>query len=197
MLKVSGGEMRPTIPVHVQYRHVHLSTTDAEALFGSVKLTKLAELKHRGQFICDQTVKVVGPNGVELENVRVLGPSRDATQVELSPTEAFALGLDVPVRLSGDLNRSAGCRLVGPSGEVELKSGVVIPARHLHLSDREAARLGLSHYQAVTVVPVGRPDAKIELVTVRMHPTFATELHLTYDEASEFWVETGDQVVLL
>lgn len=189
--------MSPTIPTHVQYRHVHLSLADTETLFGSQKLTKLAELAHRGQFVCDQTVKVVGENGVELENVRVLGPARDETQVELSPTEAFALGMDVPVRLSGDLNRTGVCTLVGPVGQVALKTGVIIPARHLHCSDRDAARLGLVQHQLVTVAPVGRLDTRIELVSVRVHPTFALGLHLTYDEASEFWIETGDQVIIV
>lgn len=189
--------MKPTVPVHVQYRHAHLSASDAQALFGSQKLTKLSELPHRGQFVCDQTVTLVGPNGVQIERVRVLGPSRDATQVELSPTEAFALGLDVPVRLSGDLSRTAGCTLVGPEGSVSLKSGVIIPARHLHCGEREAAKLGLAHHQLVTVAPVGRPETAIELVTVRIHPTFALALHLSYDEASEFWLETGDHVVIV
>lgn len=189
--------MKPTVPVHVQYRHVHLSAEDTQALFGSQKLSKLSELPHRGQFVSDETVTIVGQSGVQIERVRVLGPSRDATQVELSPTEAFALGVDVPVRLSGDLSRTTGCTLVGPEGSVVLKSGAIIPARHLHCGERDAARLNLSHHQLVTVTPVGRPDARIELVTVRIHPTFALQLHLTYDEASEFWLETGDHVVIV
>lgn len=189
--------MKPTVPVHVQYRHVHLSVSDTQALFGSQKLTKLSELSHRGQFVCDQTVDIVGQNGVQIDRVRVLGPSRDATQVELSPTEAFALGVDVPVRLSGDLNRTAGCTLVGPEGSVTLKSGVIIPARHLHCSERDASRLGLANHQLVAVAPVGRPETRVELVSVRVHPTFALALHLSYDEASEFWLETGDHVVIL
>ncbi|OGL95195.1 hypothetical protein A2348_02640 [Candidatus Uhrbacteria bacterium RIFOXYB12_FULL_58_10] len=189
--------MVPIISVHVQYRHVHLSSSDREALFGTQTLQKLSEVPHRGQHVCPQTVTVVGPNAVQFERVRVLGPTRDSTQVELSPTEAFALGLDVPVRLSGDLNRTAGCTLVGPEGSVQLKSGVIIPARHLHCSERDAAQLGLTHHQLVTVAPPGRPNDRVELVTVRIHPTFALRLHLTYDEASEFWLETGDQVVIL
>jgi len=148
--------MKTLIPVHVQFRHAHLSQADAQALFGSQKLTKSAELSHRGQHVCEQTVIVVGQNGVQLERVRVFGPTRDATQVELSPTEAFALGTDVPVRLSGDLNRTAGCTLVGPAGSVVLKSGVIIPARHLHCSERDAAQLNLTHHQLVTVAPAGR-----------------------------------------
>ncbi len=185
------------IPVQIQYRHVHLSVAHAEALFGSARLGKLAELGHRGQFACDETVTVVGPNGVELERVRVLGPSRDETQVELSPTEAYALGLDAPVRLSGDLSRTAPCVLVGPSGRVELAVGAIIPARHLHMNERDAARLGLAHHQLVSVAPAGRPDARIDLVTVRVHPTFALAFHLTYDEAAEFWIQTGESVTIV
>ncbi len=189
--------MKTVIPVHVQYRHVHLSVADREALFGSEKLTKRSDLAHRGQFSSDQTVRVIGANDVELEEVRVLGPERDATQVELSPTEAFALGIDAPVRLSGDLSRTGSCELVGPDGSVVVKSGVIIPARHLHCNERDAAKLGVEQHQLVTVVPVGHPETRIELVSVRVHPTFALALHLTHDEASEFWVENGDEVVLL
>lgn len=189
--------MKEQILVNVQHRHVHLSAAHMEALFGSPKGTKLAELSHRGQFACDETVTVVGPNGVSLERVRVLGPTRDESQVELSPTEAYALGLDAPVRLSGDLSRTGSCTLVGPSGSVTLDNGLIIPARHLHMSDRDAARLGLSHHALVSVAPVGRPDARVELVSVRVHPTFALELHLTYDEASEFWIQTGDHVIIV
>lgn len=189
--------MKPVFPIHVQYRHVHLSESDAKILFGADAFLKLAQLSHRGQHVTGNTVDVIGKNGVQIERVRVFGPSRDATQVELSPTEAFALGTDVPVRLSGDLKRTAGCTLSGPRGTVELGSGVIIPARHLHCGERDAARLGLSHHQLVTVSPVGRPETRIELVTVRVHPTFALELHLTYDEASEFWLETGDEAMIV
>jgi len=189
--------MKLPIPVHVQYRHVHLSVTDRESLFGSEKLTKRSELAHRGQFVTDQTVRVVGPNGVELEEVRVLGPERDESQLELSPTEAFALGIDAPVRLSGDLSRTGSCELIGSKGKVTVKSGVIIPARHLHCNEREAARLGVEHHQLVTLAPVGHPETTIELVSVRVHPTFALSLHISHDEASEFWVETGDEVILL
>ncbi len=189
--------MPQPIPVHVQYRHVHLSVADREALFGSEKLTKRSELAHRGQFVADQTVRVVGPNGVELEQVRVLGPEREETQVELSPTEAFALGIDAPVRLSGDLSRTGSCELIGPEGSVALKAGVIIPARHLHCNERDAAKLGVEHHQLVTAVPVGHPEAAIELVSVRVHPTFALSLHLTHDEASEFWTENGDEITIV
>jgi len=189
--------MKPIISTHVQYRHVHLSASDTETLFGSTLLKKRSELPHRGQYACEQTVNVVGKNGIQIERVRVLGPSRDATQVELSPTESFALGIDAPVRLSGDVNRTAGCTLVGPLGNVVLKSGVIIPARHLHCNERDAARLNLNHHQLVTIAPIGRPDVRVELVSVRIHPTFALELHLTYDEASEFWIETGDLVAII
>ena len=189
--------MKTVIPVHVQYRHVHLSLADRETLFGSERLTKRSELPHKGQFSSDQAVRVIGENGIELEKVRVLGPERDETQVELSPTEAFALGIDAPVRLSGDLSRTGSCELVGPAGSVVLKAGVIIPARHLHCNERDAAKLGVEQHQLVTVVPVGHPETSIELVSVRVHPTFALSLHLTHDEASEFWIENGDEVIIV
>jgi propanediol utilization protein len=189
--------MSQAIPVHVQYRHVHLSVDDARVLFGSGEITKMIELPHRGQHVGELTVDLLGTNGVRMERVRVFGPTRDATQVELSPTESFALGIDAPVRLSGDLNRTPGCTIVGPSGTVRIGSGVIVPARHIHCSEREAVRLGLKHQMLVTVAPLGRPDVRIELVSVRIHPTFALSFHLTYDEASEFWLETGNEVSIV
>lgn len=189
--------MKPNIPVQIQYRHVHLSEQDAEILFGRHGCTRVTGLAHRGQDVCAETVDLIGPNGVQIDRVRVLGPARDSTQVELSPTEAFALGIDAPVRLSGDVARTAGCTLSGPAGTVDLRSGVMIPARHLHCNERDAALLGVRHHDLVSVAPIGRPDDRLELVSVRVHPTFALQLHLTYDEACELWLETGDNVVIV
>lgn len=189
--------MKMTIPVHVEYRHVHLSISDRKELFGSEGLTKHSDLPHRGQFSSDQTVRIIGVNGVEMERVRVLGPERDESQVELSPTEAFALGIDAPVRLSGDLSRTGSCVLVGPVGSVSVKTGVIIPARHLHCSPHDAAKLGVEQHQLVTLAPVGQPETTIELVSVRVHPSFSLSFHLTHDEASEFWIQNGDDVILV
>ncbi|OGL66511.1 hypothetical protein A2856_02350 [Candidatus Uhrbacteria bacterium RIFCSPHIGHO2_01_FULL_63_20] len=175
------------IPIVVHHRHVHLSKKDMDALFGP-KMTPLSDLGHKGQHAYQETVDVVGERGV-LERVRVLGPSRDETQLELSPVEAIALGLDAPVRSSGDLARAATVKLKGPKGEVRRRCAI-IPVRHLHADLADATRLGVSHNDVVTLEVDGH--RRIEQVLVRVHPTFALECHLSPDEAAELWVHTGD-----
>ncbi len=184
------------IPVRVQYRHVHLSAADQAVLFGLNAPRVLAEVSQRGQQVYDQTVSITGPEGARIDGVRVLGPAREKTQVELSASEAYALGLDLPVRLSGDTVRTPGCVLAGPEGTIELKEGTIIPARHLHCSTEDAEALGLKQYDTVSVVVVDRPQTVIDLVTVRVHPLYTLELHLTTDEAAEFWLQTADRVIL-
>lgn len=184
------------IPIRVQYRHVHLSAADQAVLFGADSPRVLTALSQRGQVVYEPTVSVTGPAGARLDGVRVIGPSREQTQVELSASEAYALGLDVPVRLSGDVLRTPGCVLAGPQGTIELTSGTIIPARHLHCSPEDAAALGVSQYDTVTLALIDRPETRIDLVTVRVHPLYTLELHLTADEAAEFWLHSGDRVML-
>lgn len=180
------------IPVVVHHRHVHLSQKDMDALFGRA-LTKGSELGHKGQVVYRETVAVLGENGL-LEHVRVLGPAREETQLELSAVEAAALGLDCPVRLSGDLSRAASVRLRGPNGEIKRRCAI-IPARHLHVNHLDAQRLGIGNGDIVTLM-ADRDGSHVEHVTVRVHPTFATECHLTSDEAAELWLVTGDSLHL-
>ncbi len=182
------------IPVAVQYRHAHLSAADQARLFGADAVLKaVAHVGHRGQVAYRETITVVGPNG-RLEQVRVLGPVRAETQVELSPVEAEALGIDAPVRLSGDVKRAASCGLKGPHGSIRARACVIIPARHLHCSARDAKRLGVKQGDVVSVGVVGRPETRVEHVAVRVHPSFRTSFHLTADEAAEFWLGADDRV---
>ncbi len=184
------------IPVVIQHRHVHLSEQDASELFGpGYEFTHVNDLGHRGQHVYKETVTIVGANGV-FEHVRVLGPHREQTQVELSASDAHALGINAPVRLSGDLSRSASCTIKGVVGDVRGTYTTIIPARHLHCGQTSAATLGVSHDDVVHCAADGRPDARIEHVAVRVHPTFSTELHITSDEAAEFWLQGGDHVIL-
>lgn len=183
------------IPVVVQHRHVHLSEQDQEQLFGKdADLASICSIGHRGQDVCDVTVSVAGNNGM-IERVRVLGPCRAVTQVELPASDVFALGINAPVRVSGDLSRSGSCTLVGPEGEITLKSAVIIPARHLHCRPQDAKKLGIGHHDRIDLQIPDRGDI-IEHVTVRVHPTFALEFHLSADEAAEHWIHSGDHVIV-
>lgn len=183
------------IPVVVQHRHVHLSQTDFEKLFGNHPLKPLAPIGHFGQFVSDLMVEVQGKTGF-LDEVRVLGPFREQTQVELSLSEASAIGIRAPLRVSGDLSRSKGCLLRGPSGTVRARSCVIVPARHLHVNDKSARELGLEHGQRISVQTSHDAPQRIDHVSVRVHPTFANEFHLTADEAAQHWLHTGHHVFL-
>ncbi len=180
------------IIARIQYRHIHLSAADVATLFGhGHKFSAPVPLSHKGQSIYAESVTIVGENGM-LDGVRVLGPSRDVTQLELSSSDAFAIGIDAPVRISGDLGRAAATvEIRGPHGKVRRKCAIV-PARHLHVSDATAKKLKLAHHDVVTLqTHSGTP---ILHVLVRVHSTFANEFHLSTDEAAIFWLETGDVI---
>lgn len=181
--------------VVIQFRHVHLSTADQDALFGpGCLLTPLCAISHLGQVVYEETVDLAGPRGT-IESVRIIGPAREHSQVELSELEALAAGFDAPVRLSGDSQNSAQGRLLGPKGECTVDK-VIIPARHLHLPDHLAENLGLRQHQRVRLLAAHNPKPAIKEVVVRVHPTFSPEFHLTADEAAVFWLNTGDYVKL-
>ncbi len=179
------------IPIVVQHRHVHLSEADRKALFGDVELTPVRSINQKGQVVYAQTVQVVGPNG-RFEHVSVLGPDRTETQVELSASDAFALGIKTSTRISGDVTRSGSCKLIGPAGEVLSKSSVIIPVRHLHCAPQTAEHLGLSHHDIISLAVKEIGNATIDQVVVRVHPTYTLEFHLTKDEAAEHWIHSGD-----
>lgn len=186
--------MAMEFPVVIQHRHVHLSQEDAEALFGEgYTLTPSRPIGHRGQYLCTETVDLLGKHGL-FERVRVIGPFREHTQVELSASDAFAVGVDAPVRVSGDVQRSGTCTLKGACGSVNIKSQVIIPARHLHCNEQLARELGLTHHDTVTVEFVDQPSERIEHVIVRVHPSFANELHLSADEAATLWLLSNQRI---
>lgn len=182
------------MPVGVSNRHVHLSEEDTRALFGSeASLTRLRDLSQPGQFVAGELVQLAGPSGA-LTNVRVLGPARPQTQVEISRTDAYRLGVRPPVRDSGQLGGTPGAVLLGPAGSVVLREGVIIAARHLHLPPDDASRLGLRDRQLVDVEIPGPRAGLMHRVLVRVHPRFVLELHLDTDEANAYFVQSGDQV---
>lgn len=170
--------------VETSARHVHLTEKDIETLFGAgAVLTHKKDLSQPGQFACEERVSVVGPKR-EIANVIVLGPARNATQVELSLTDARTIGVSAPVRESGDIAGSAGCRLVGPCGEVEIAEGVIAAKRHIHMTPDDAERFGVSDKEIVKVRIGGERALVFDDVVVRVSPKFALAMHIDTDESN-------------
>lgn len=183
------------IPVVVQHRHVHLSQEDARILFGNEVMEPSRTIDQRDQFVSRQRVSVHGPNG-SFSEVAVLGPFRTKTQVELSASDAFAIGVDAPLRLSGDLDRCATVILKTDHGEVHAKMSTIIPIRHLHLPPSLAESMELGHHDVVSVSLKGHEETVFEQIVVRVHPTFTPAFHLTKDEAAPGWIQTDDIVIV-
>ncbi len=177
--------MANNINIETSARHIHLSEADLATLFGEgYKLTPKKELSQPGQFACTEKVTVVGPKK-ELGGVSILGPTRKATQVEISLTDARSIGLSVPIRESGDLEGSAGCKLIGPCGEVTLEKGVIAAKRHIHLSDTEAAELGVTDKEIVKV-EINSAERSIIFgdVVVRVNKDYRNAMHIDTDESN-------------
>ena len=171
-------------------RHVHVTKAQAEALFGH-DLTAQRPLSQPGQFLAKERVTVVGPKG-EFANVAVLGPAREAGQVEISLTDGRVLGLVPPVRPSGEINGSPGATLVGPMGRVTLPQGVIAAQRHIHMTPEDAARFQVEEGQLVRLQVFTDRPLVFEDVLVRVSPKFATFVHLDYDEANACGFRPGD-----
>jgi propanediol utilization protein len=171
-----------TIPVELSARHVHLSEADAMELFGH-PLTPKRDLSQPGQFLAEERVRLIGPKGV-MDNVAVLGPSRSATQVEVSKTEARALGVNPPVRMSGDVKGSPGIILASQSGIVGLEEGVIVAARHIHMSPEDARRLHLTDNERVSVHIDSERPVTLEDVVVRVSDQFKLSMHIDPDEGN-------------
>lgn len=185
------------VPVGVSNRHIHLCRAHVEKLFGEGHaLTIRKPLSQPGQFACEETLTLVGPRG-EMQGVRVLGPERGATQVELSVTDAVKLGVQPVVRMSGDTAGTPGIRIVGPAGSVELSQGVIIAARHLHCSSEQAAALGLHNGQTIRIRTGGARSVVLENVVVRCGSGHDLELHLDFDEANGALLQNGSMVEIL
>jgi len=180
------------IPIEVSARHVHLSETDYKALFGPEAVLEIEKkLSQPGQFAAKQMVNLIGPKGV-IERVRVLGPFRPQTQVEIAMTEQYKLGLEAPLRESGDLKASPGLTLEGPAGRIKIEEGVICPIRHIHLSTDEALRFGLKDRDIVRVRVGGDREVIFGDVVVRVGPHYRQAMHLDTDEANACHLKNGD-----
>jgi len=184
------------IPIGISNRHVHLGREHWDILFGrEAQPTKLRQLRQPGYYACHETVDAEGPKG-RLGGLRVIAPHRPKTQVELARTDAFALGLKPPVAGSGKLEGAAPVKIYGPKGSIEVKEGLIIPMRHLHLSPEEGKELGLKTGDIVRIrAGIGGPREMVfEAVLVRVSPEFALEFHVDSDEANAAWLKNGDFV---
>ena len=178
------------VPLEASGRHVHITKTQAELLFGH-GLTAKRPLSQPGQFLCNERVTVVGPKG-EFRNVAVLGPERKEAQVEVSLTDGRTLGVNPPVRASGTVKDSPGAVLRGPCGEVTLNEGVIAAQRHIHLSPEDARRFGVRDKQVVKLRTLTARPCIYEDVVVRVSADFAPAVHLDYDESNACGFTPGD-----
>ncbi|TCP58923.1 putative phosphotransacetylase [Tumebacillus sp. BK434] len=185
------------IPVGVSARHVHVSQQDLEALFGpGAALHPKKELSQPGQFASEETVDLQGPRGT-IEKVRILGPVRPQTQVEISKTDAVKLGVEAPVRESGDIQGSAGLLLIGPQGHLELQTGVIVAARHVHFSVEDARKFGVHNGDELDLQVQGERGLIFNHVAARVSKAYQLDFHLDTDEANAAGLHTGDEVELV
>lgn len=185
------------LPIALSNRHLHLSQEHIEILFGSgYELTPSKDLSQPGQYACEEKVDIVGPKGT-LKGVRVLGPARKQTQVEVSLADARALGVKAPVRDSGDIDNSPGAKLVGPAGEVELEKGIIVASRHIHMNMEDAEKFGVKDMDIVDVETGGERAVVFKNVLVRANPSYALEMHVDLEEGNAAGVANGDLVELI
>ncbi|WP_430060515.1 phosphate propanoyltransferase [Neobacillus sp. NRS-1170] len=180
-----------TIPMAVSARHCHLSQTDLETLFGKgYELTKKADLSQPGQFAANETVVIVGPRG-SIEKVRILGPARSLTQVEVSRTDAVKLGVNPPVRESGNIAGSAPITLVGPKGSIFKNEGLIIAQAHIHMHPEDAAYFAVENGEYVRIRTEGERPVSFEKVLIRVSPRYRLEMHIDTDEANAGFITSG------
>lgn len=185
------------VPVGVSNRHIHLSQEHVEALFGpGYQLTKKKELMG-GQFASNECCTIVGLKLRAIENVRVLGPARKSTQVEISSTDARKLGINVPVRESGDIKGSAPIAIVGPKGAVYCEEGCIVAARHIHMSPADAMECGVKDGDYVSVKVENERGTTFNKVKIRVDESFTLEMHIDTDEANASEIKQGDKVVVI
>ena len=185
------------VPVGISARHIHLTQEHVEKLFGEgYQLTKKKELMG-GQFASNEQCTIVGLKLRAIENVRILGPVRPSSQVEISATDARTLGIKAPTRQSGDTAGSAPIALVGPKGAIYLEEGCIVAARHIHMCPEDAAAAGLKDNDFVTVRMGNERGALLDNVKVRVHETFTTEMHIDTDEANACQVKQDELAAII
>ncbi len=185
------------VPVSISARHLHLQADHLEQLFGKgYQLTKFKDISQPGQWACNETVTIAGPKG-KIENVRVLAPLRKFSQVEVAKSDARKLGINPPVRSSGNIEGSAPLTLIGPKGTVNLKEGCIIADRHIHMSPKDANDFGVVNQQKVSVLVKGEKGGVIGQVVIRVNERYALDMHIDTDDANAFGLTGNEQLQII
>ena len=198
-LQEMGAKAKDTsdggIPIGVSNRHIHLSVADLETLFGKgYELTPIKDLSQPGQYACKECLTIIGPSMRPIENVRVLGPVRKSSQVEISATDSYVLKVKPPVRESGNIKGSAAIRIIGPKGVVELDEGCIVANRHIHMSPSDAEVFGVKDGDYVNIDVEGKRRTRWYDVQVRVHADFRLEMHVDTDDANAVGIGNGSKV---
>ena len=186
------------VPVGVSNRHIHLTQEHVEILFGKgYQLTPFKDLSQPGQYACKEQLTIIGPSLRPIEGVRVLGPTRKASQVEISRTDSYVLKVKPPVRESGDIAGSAPITIIGPKGVVTLKEGCIIANRHIHMSLDDAAKFGVKDGDYVDVLVEGERKTMFYDVQIRANAAFCLEMHIDTDDANAAGIGNGFKVKMV
>jgi propanediol utilization protein len=187
----------PKVVVNISARHCHLTQADVDVLFGEgYQLTPMKRLYQDTDFAANETVAVVGPRQRMIPGVRILGPCRKFSQVELAFTDAISLGIDVPVRLSGDIEGTPGCLLIGPKGSLVMPKGVIRAERHVHMGPEDAEYYGVKHLDRMNMKVESTCPSTLEGLLVRTHPDWKLEVHIDTDEANACDLSHAANVIL-
>lgn len=180
-----GTKLAPKLVVNISARHMHIAPEHMDILFGpGSKLTPMRPLYQEGEFAADQSVTIIGPRHRMINNLRILGPERKRSQIELSFTDGIALGIELPVRASGKIDGTPGCIVMGPKGHVELKEGVIRAERHVHMAPPDAAYYGVKDGDRMRLRIESSCSTTLENLLVRVNPSFKLEVHLDTDEGN-------------
>ncbi len=195
----ASAEPAPTLVVNSSARHMHISPENLETLFGpGAKLTVHKWLYQEGQFASEQTVTLIGPRRRVIPSLRILGPCRNLTQIELAITDSIQLGMDIPVRMSGDIAGTPGGYVMGPKGMLEMKDGIIRAARHVHMSPSDAKFYGVKHLDRITLkVTSPACNTRFDDLIARVDPSFKLEVHMDTDEANACDLERATKVELI
>lgn len=185
------------IPVGISNRHIHLSQGDLNCLFGEgYQLTKLKDLSQPGQYACEETLTICGPKGA-IERVRILGPVRNETQVEILKGDSFKLGLAPKVKMSGDLSGTPGITLIGPKGSVQLQRGVIVAQRHIHMTSNDAKRLRVKDGDIVSIEVCGLRGGIYNNVVIRANDNSTLECHIDIEEANAMDINSKTKIKII
>jgi putative phosphotransacetylase len=189
--------LKRQIKTGISGRHLHVSESDREKLFGKdQKLTKTKELSQKGQFATGQTVTLVGPKG-SIDNVRILGPEREKTQVEVCVSDLFKLGLAAPVRDSGDTKGTPGIVIIGSKGAVQIKEGLICAKRHIHMTPEDALSFGVKDKEEVSVKTSGERSVIFQNTLIRVDSSYVLEFHIDTDEANSAGISNREEVEII